>query len=375
MPKELESRGGVPQRRKSEVKSYDRPSEGRFARGVIRLDFNERPKPPDKRVKDALHAVIDDKDSLQVYPDYNGVNEILAAYVGVKPDQVLLTNGSDDAITTICRKTLSNEDMVVIPGPTFSTLEDEPRRQRAEIISPRPTYKEEEGFVFPYQEVMNSIRTNVRLVIICNPNNPTGTAVSKEQLLSIMEKAAEVSADVLVDEAYHEFAPQFTSVDLVPRFSNLYVTRSLSKVMGIAGLRPGYIVSQAENIKTTNPDDPKLDAFQNPYAVNRFAVASMKTLKDPEVIKEMEEYVSEVMKTSKPAIEEFYKSHDIRFFPSEANFHLLRMPKEFVEFMKSKGIFVRIKKDLPGMVRVSIGTREDTRRYLEALQEYLKTSR
>lgn len=359
----------------TEVKSYDRPSTGRFTPGVIRLDFNEGTISPADRVKEALHVAIDDKDGLQVYPDYVEANRAVAEYAGVKPEQILLTNGSDDAITTICRKSLLNEDRVVVPRPTFSTLEDEPRRQRAIITSPRPSYKEEEGFVFPFQEVMGSIQPGVRLVVICNPNNPTGTAVPREQVLNILKKAAEANADVLIDEAYYEFVPQFTAVDLISEFPNLYITRTFSKAMRIARLRPGYIISQAENIATKDPEDPKLDNFQNPYAVNGLAVAAMKKLKDPEVTKEMQGYVAEVMNVSKPAIEKFYELNGVTFFPSEANFHLLKMSKEFVEFMKSKGIFVRIKKDLPGMVRVSIGTGEDTAKFLNVFQEYLKLSK
>lgn len=367
MPKEILGR------KKPDVKKYDLPAEGRYSPGVIRHDFNERTTPPSKKVLEALRQAIGNRDGLQVYPDYSFVNEIIADYAGVKPDQVLATNGSDDAITTICRKTLQNGDMVILPKPTFSTLEDEPRRQRAEIIS--PIYKEDENFAFPFQETMDAITGDIRLVVICNPNNPTGTSIERGKLIEVIEKADEVGADVLVDEAYHEFAPGLTVADMVSNYANLYITRTLSKAMGIAGLRPGYIISQASNIHTTDADDPKLDTFQNPYAVNQLAVVAMKALKEPEVRRDIADYVSEVMGTSKPMLEEFYRQNNIDFFSSKVNFHLLRMPKDFVEFLQAKGIFIRIKKDLPGMVRVSIGTREDTRKYLEALQEYLNLSK
>jgi len=137
--------------------------------------------------------------------------------------------------------------------------------------------------------------------------------------------------------------------------------------MGVAGVRVGYVVSQSANID-------EIKKVQNPYAVNAFAVATIKALQSSEVREDMENYSSEVMEYSKPKVEDFYRKNNIKFYPSAANFHLLRADKSLAEFLKSKGIFIRVKESLPGMVRVSIGTKQDTEKYLSAVQEYLKTT-
>lgn len=394
MGKEVLSGG----RRRVEVKLYDLPSKDRNAPGALDVDFNERTTQPHRIVQEALTTYAKEGRH-QIYPDYKGVNDILAKHVGVNSGELIPTNGSDDGIGLVARALLTSGDKVVIPEPTFSTLEDEPLRQRAEIVVPRPRYQGK-NLDFPFDEVMSQIKSDeiildetipdkkliaaiksgeiifrdgvfmkpgTKLVVVCNPNNPTGTSVPREQLEQIITKAADVGANVLVDEAYYEFS-KFTVLDLIKKFDNLFITRTLSKAMGVADLRLGYVISQSANIDV-------LKRFQNPFAVNAFAVAAVKTLENPEVRGDIENYVSEVMKSSKPAIEDFYRKNHINFFPSETNFHLLQADKGLADFLKTKGIFVRVKESLPGMVRVSIGTKQDTEKYLSAVQEYLNASK
>jgi len=172
-----------------------------------------------------------------------------------------------------------------------------------------------------------------------------------------------------VDEAYHEFAPDLTVVDLIDKYNNLFVTRSFSKVMGISGLRAGSVVSQEDNIK-------ELNKIRGPYDINMPAAAAMKALRNPEVVADMKAYISEVMDVSKPALEEFYRRNGVRFIPSGANFHLLEdKDRALTNFLKTKGILIRPRSDPSGTVRVSIGAREDTRKYVEAFQEFLSASK
>jgi len=362
MVKEIESshrKRGV-----AEVKLYDGPSKDRNTPGVLLLDFNERTTPPHKLVQEALAACAKEG-RLQIYPDYKEATKIIAEYVGVNSNEVILTNGSDDGIGMVSRTLLEKGDKIVIPGPTFSTLEDEPLRLGAKIVDPRPRYQGE-NLDFPFEDTMRSIKPDIKMVVICNPNNPTGTGVPREQLEQIITKAADVGANVLVDEAYYEFS-KLTTVDLVSKFDNLFITRTLSKAMGVAGVRVGYIVSQNANID-------EIRKVQNPYAVNAFAVATVKTLQSSEVRGDMGNYASEVMEHSKPMVEDFYRKNNIKFFPSMGNFHLLRIEKGLVDFLKNKGIFIRVKESLPGMVRASIGTKQDTEKYLSAVGDYLKTT-
>lgn len=381
-----------------DMKPYNPPIEGRTAKDYLRLDFNERTRPAHPFVYRDLQEELERK-RLHLYPEYGDLDKVIANFAGVKPEQIIPTVGGDQAIDIIYRaivreglninslsqglrqKTqdfmssltederneLLKGDDTVISTPTFAMLEQSAHVQGAKMVSPRyggPTLE------FPFEAVMQDIKPGVKLVVICNPNNPTGTPVPLEQTQAIIEKAAEVDAAVLVDEAYSDFAPKLTIASLIDQYGNLFIVRSLSKNMGIAGLRAGYIISQAQNIA-------ELRKIRGPYDVTSLTTVAMKALRYPEVVADIKNYVSEVMTVSKPRVESFYKKNGIKFFPSSAGFHLLELSDRdgFVDFLRKRDILVRPRSDPKGTVRVSIGTREDTRKYLEAFQEYLKAFR
>lgn len=346
-----------------DMKPYNPPLEGR-SKGFLLLDFNERTIPPHPLVLQSIKEYVG-SERFQIYPEYGDVNKIVADYAFVEEDQVCITNGSDQGIDIVVRGIVSKGDKVILPVPTFAMLEQSAKVEGADIISPRYSG---ENLDFPLEEVMNGINEDIKLVIVCNPNNPTGTVVKKEQLDAVIKKANKVNVPVLVDEAYSEFSPENTVADLVGKYANLFVTRSLSKIMGVASLRAGYVISQKQNIE-------ELKKIRGPYDVNMVAVAAMMALKHPEVVENMQSYVKEVMEVLKPMLEDFYTKNGIKFFPSGAGFHLLE-DEGLYEFLKSSEspypILVRPRSDPKGTVRVSIGTRDDTAKYMLALTEYLK---
>ncbi len=344
------------------MKPYSPPIEGRSATNFLRLDFNERTTPPHALVLEAVREYVE-KGEFQTYPEYGYLDEIIANFAGVKPEEVIPTVGGDQAIDIVTRLLVKDGDDVIIPAPTFAMLEQSAHVQGARIISPR--YKGQ-NLEFPFEEVMRVIKAGIKLVVICNPNNPTGTPVPKEQTEAVIEQAAEVSAGVLVDEAYNDFAPELTVIDDINRYPNLFVVRSLSKNMGLAALRAGYVASSAENIA-------QLRKIRGPYDLPTVTALAIKTLRCPEVVADIKDYVSEVMTVSKPMLEYFYRRNGIKFFPSSAGFHLLEEPSGLIDFLKEeKNILVRRRPDPPGTVRVSIGTREDTEKYIEAVREFLE---
>lgn len=344
-----------------DMQPYSPPLEGRTKEGYLRLDFNERTIPPHPLVKEAVGQYMG-RGEFQVYPEYGDLDNVIADYIKVKPFEVIVTNGSDQAIDIIYRAIVKEGNDVIIPAPTFAMLEQSAHVQGAKIIAPR---YEGENLDFPFDEVMGEIKPGIKLVIICNPNNPTGTTLSRDKSEAIIKKANEADAAVLVDEAYSEFAPDLTVVDLIGKYDNLFVTRSFSKVMGISGLRAGCAVSQEKNIK-------ELMKIRGPYDINMAAAVAMRALRHPEVVEDIKKYISEVMEVSKSMLEQFYRENGVKFYPSGAGFHLLEdKDRHITDFLKSKGILVRPRSDPHGTVRVSIGTREDTRKYLEAFQEYL----
>lgn len=343
---------------------YSPPIEGRTARDFLRLDFNERTRPPHPIVQEAVREYAARGD-FQIYPEYGDLNEVIAKFAGVRPEEIIPTVGGDQAIDIITRLLVKDGDSVIIPAPTFAMLEESSHVQGANIIAPRYSGPNLE---FPFDEVMEAIKPGVKLVVVCNPNNPTGTPVPREQLEAVIEKAAEVSAGVLVDEAYNDFAPELTIVDAIAQYPNLFIVRSLSKNMGIAALRAGYVISHAENIA-------ELRKIRGPYDLPTVTALAIKTLRHPEVVADISDYVREVMTVSKPMLERFYQENGIKFFPSSVGFHLLVEPPGFIDFLKDRNILVRRRPDPVGTVRVSIGTREDTEKYIEAFKEYLNTHR
>lgn len=349
-----------------DMNPYSPPIEGRAARDFLRLDFNERTRPPHPLVLAAVREYVA-RGEFQVYPEYGDLNEVIANYAGVKPGEIIPTVGGDQAIDIVTRALVGDGDDIIIPAPTFAMLEESAHVQGANIIAPR--YKGSK-LDFPYEEVMEAIKPGVKLVVVCNPNNPTGTPVSREQLEAIIEKSAEAGAGVLVDEAYNDFAPELTVIDDINRYYNLFVVRSLSKNMGIAGLRAGYVASRAENIA-------QLRKIRGPYDLTTVTAVAIKALRYPEVVADINAYVSEVMTVSKPMLEAFYEKNGVRYFPSSAGFHLLELPDRegFVDFLRERNILVRPRSDPPGTVRVSIGTEEDTRKYIEVFEAYLKSKR
>lgn len=347
------------------MEKYAPPLEGRTRGGFLRLDFNERTKQPHPLVRKAVKSYAT-KGDFQIYPEYGDLNKVLGQYFGVSSDRILPTNGADQAIDIIFRALVGEKDKIIIPKPTFPIFEQSADIQGAFISSPR--YKGE-NLDFPFDDTMQAIKKGIKLIIICNPNNPTGTTVSVDQSRKLIEKAKQVNTAVMVDETYRNYSPKLTVLGLIRQFDNLFIIRSFSKNMGVPGLRAGCIISQKRNIE-------ELIKIRGPYDVNMGAVFAMKSLSHPEVAKDIEAYTSEVIKVSKPMVEKFYKKNKIKFFPSGANFHLLEdKDRKITDFLKSKRILVRPRSDPTGTVRVSIGTREDTRKYLEVLSEYLKTQR
>lgn len=348
-----------------DMQPYSPPIEGRSATDFLRLDFNERTTPPHVLVLEAVGEYVK-KGEFQTYPEYGDLDEVIANFAGVKPEEIIPTNGGDQAIDIVTRLLIRDGDDVIIPAPTFAMLEQSSHVQGANIISPR---YEGPNLEFPFDEVMEVIRPGVKLVVVCNPNNPTGTPVPRGQLEAIIKKADKVSAGVLVDEAYSDFSPELTVIDDINRYPNLFIVRSLSKNMGIAALRAGYVASSAENIA-------QLRKIRGPYDLPTVTAVAIKTLRYPEVVADIRDYVSEVMTVSKPMLEDFYRRNGIKFFPSSAGFHLLEEPLGFIDFLKAeKDILVRRRPDPLGTVRVSIGTREDTKKYIQAFEEFLKSKK
>ncbi len=334
---------------------YSPPLEGRATGEFLLLDFNEMTTPPSNHVLRALDAFAH-SERVQIYPEYGDLDAVIAAYAGCASTQVLATNGSDQGIDIVARAFVDSKDTVIIPSPSFAMHYQAARLQGARILTPRYLWPD---FAFPFEETMGLIDQDTKLVVLCNPNNPLGTAIPMEQVRAILQKTQENGTAVLHDEAYFEFCG-ITAIQFLAEFDNLFITRTLSKQFGIASLRPGYVISHAKNIE-------QLLKIRGPYDVNMMAAVAIKAaLEHPEYA---EAYIREVMQEAKPLLESFLRERGIPFVQGVANFLLVKPshPSRIVEGLKSKGILVRPREDPEGTVRVTIGTLSDTARLLEAL--------
>ena len=340
---------------------YKPPLEGRASKDYLLLDFNERTIEPSEKVKEALKKFID-SERLQVYPEYGDLEEKIAQYARVTVGQVMVTNGGDQGIDIICRAHLDEGDKVIIPFPEFAMHYQSAKAQGAEILEPR--YTEEEKL--PVSEILTALEDEkVKLVIFSNPNNPTGISAPISDVEKILEEAKEKEIAVLHDEAYFEFS-KITAKDLIEKYDNLYIVRTFAKAFGLVSARVGYVISKKENIQ-------ELLKIRGPYDVNMFAkTAVLAALEDT---KYMEDYVEEVMLIARPELEKFLKEKGVFFYPSQANFLLLKVSdtSKIINGLKSKGILVRPKSGPDGKeaIRVSIGTLKDIKKLIQGLREVL----
>jgi histidinol-phosphate aminotransferase len=337
--------------------AYHPPLEGRVERDYLLLDFSESTQPPAQPVVDALKAYID-TGRLRIYPSYGEFQGKLAAYAGVAPEQLLITNGSDSAIQLITHVLLGEGDEMVMARPRFFVTEACAQSAGAKVLG--PDYARAD-MAFPLEGVLAAVTPRTRLIVVVSPNNPTGTSASLEQIETLLRAHPDVP--VMVDEAYYEFSGK-SAVPLLARHDNLVITRTCSKAFALAGLRLGYALSNAEFIA-------ELSKVRIPYDVNSLAVVAVTAqLEHPEA---WQAYVAEVMQRAKPMVERFLREHGVFFYPSEANFLLVRPddPHAAEDYLKGHDILVRTQRSpVADCFRMSIGTVAEMQRFMEAWARY-----
>jgi histidinol-phosphate aminotransferase len=338
-----------------ELKEYHPPLAGRSG---LRLDFNENTEGCSPRVLERIREIT--ADELSRYLEREPVEKIVAAYLGLPPDQVLLTNGVDEAIHLLCEAYLDPADEVVIVTPTFGMYEVLAAATGARVR----TVQCEGEFRFPLEGTLRARNANTRLIAIASPNNPTGTAATRDEILEICR--ATPNSAVLVDEAYYEF--HGTSV--LPEISsapNLFVARTFSKAYGLAGLRAGILAGAAEQVRAVR-------RVASPYNVNAVALLALPAaLEDRDYLAG---YVSQIQ-AGRERLQSKLETIGVRYWPSQANFVLLYVGprhREFVEAMRQRGILVRDRSSDPGCdgcVRITIGTREQMDTVFPVLEQVL----
>lgn len=336
---------------------YHPPTGGRMDR--LRLDFNENTLGCSETVTQfiAEHLI---ENQLAVYPEYGTAVEELAQFFKVEQNEFTLTNGTDEAIQVLVNTYVDDDDDVIILQPSYAMYRfycEVAGAQIREIAYRAGTLQ------FPLQELLGAIRPSTRLILISNPNNPTGSGIDLDGIIRILKKAPH--AAVLIDEAYYEFSG-VTALGLIREYPNLFVSRTFSKVYGMAAMRVGCLFSKAENVAW-------LKKAQSPYSVNTLAVlAARAAIRDTAYISE---YVGEVL-AARELVYVGLEKLGINYIKSQGNFVLFDCGERSIEVrdaLKAKNILVRDRSyEIPGAVRVTIGTREQMRKFLAELEAVWK---
>lgn len=332
---------------------YHPPSSGR--RNKLRLDFNENTEGASPLVLDFLQRYLTAND-LTIYPEYEHALEDLAAFFGVTTNEMTLTNGTDEAIQLAVNTFVERGQEVIILQPSYAMY-----RFYSELAGARIHNVDYRAntLAFPVEELLEKITPATRAVFISNPNNPTGTGTTVGAIEKILDKASD--AVVFIDEAYYEFWG-VTALHHIRNWPNLFVSRTFSKVYGMAAMRCGCLFSNERNMSFVRK-------AQSPYSVNMLAAMAARIAVQDRLF--VEEYVTEVL-----AAREFLyvglERLGIPYHMSQANFVLFQAGDRAVEIrdkLRERGVLVRDRSyELPGAVRVTVGTHEQVEKFLTELE-------
>ncbi len=324
---------------------------------VIKLASNENPLGPGPAAREAIRRAAD---VASRYPDTQELEAALCRRLGIEASQLTLTSGSSEALDLLARVVLDSNSEAVAPNPSFILypIVVQATGARLRSVPTRPDWSVD------LDAVAAAITPATRLVLLGNPNNPTGLWHRTGELIQFLER---VPANVLVvlDEAYFEYVsePDYPNgITLLPRFPNLVVLRTFSKVHGLAGLRVGYSVSHpliADTIKRARP----------PFNVNTIAVgAALAALDDDAHVRSS----IALNRTQRIALSDALSTRGIRVVSSAANFVAAELGPDvsnIVEALLRMGVIVRPIGSMSGFVRITIGTEVENQALLTALDQ------
>ncbi|WP_067585530.1 histidinol-phosphate transaminase [Endozoicomonas ascidiicola] len=336
--------------------------QGLKAEDIVKLASNENPLGPSPV---AVKTMVESLSELARYPDGGGflLKDALSKKLGVNPEQLTLGNGSNDVLVLLAEAFLNPEASAVFSEYAFVVYPLAVKATGAEaIVVPSVNYGHD------LDAMASAIKDNTRLVFLANPNNPTGTAFSQQDLKGFLDKVSE-NVVVVLDEAYFEYAAGGglpDGVELLDRYPNLVVTRTFSKAYGLAGARVGYAVSNPEIADILN-------RLRQPFNLNLPAqFGALAALND-------DDYLTESITLNQQGmvqLEKGFAELGLDWIPSSGNFITVNLAQEAMpiyQALLSHGVIVRPVGNygLPQHLRVSIGLPEENRRCLAALSQIL----
>jgi len=294
-----------------------------------------------------------------MYPEYKAAGRRLARHFRVRPDELLLTNGTDDALRLIVDTFVEPDSAVLLVEPTFAMYRFYAELAGARIVALRY----DRAMRFPLERVLRALRrVRPRVMFLANPNNPTGTLLEPPALQQILGAASHTL--VVVDEAYYDFSG-VTVLPWIRSLSNLVVTRTFSKAAGLAGLRLGCVFANRRIAAG-------LRKAHSPYPVNAAALAAGEAAARDG--RSTERYAQEVRR-SKRELETALARLGVSHYRGAANFVLAdfgRRAPALLGALRRRDILLRDRRSdfgRVGYVRITAGTREQTRRLVEAIEK------
>ena len=336
---------------------------GTEERKYIGLDRNVRVSPFPEWFMAKIRENIDSS-LFNNYPVQDQLQIKLASYLNVSTDSLLITPSSDAAFQYLYHAYVSQGDEVVMLDPSYAMFP-----VYADMFEAKPV-------LIPFDRditvdnvlLINSISNRTKMVLIANPNQPTGTLLPESVLLTLINRAAEVNALVVVDEAYYPFSHS-TLLPMVVQYPNLVVTRTFSKAGGLAGCRIGYIVGHPEIIN-------QVYKVRSVNDLNSMAILCVNELLEyPEVI---DQYVADTEEGSS-ILQRDVRELGLEPLPTHANFALIRVghicdPNRLVESLKLNGYLVKgsLPECVDDCIRVTLGPADVMRGFVTALRKSLE---
>ncbi len=326
---------------------------------VVKLASNENPLGPSSLALDIIQRRLKD---ISIYPDQNSIElkEVLAKRLEVDVSNLIIGNGSDEIMLLAAATFLTAGEEAIISRNTFSTYEFCTR-----LMDGEPSFVDLKDYTYNLEGFAKAITNKTKLVWLCNPNNPTGTIFTQKQLDSFLNKIPK-NAIVVIDEAYNEYveSPEYpTSIKYVKEGQNVIVLRTFSKIYGLAGLRVGYGIAKTGLIKY-------LSLVKLPFNVNRIAQAAAVAALDDK------EHLKKSLKNNQEGKKYLYSELDkmgLNYLKTEANFIWIDVKTSadalFMRMMR-EGVIVRPLSsfDMLEAIRVTIGTPEQNKRFIEAFK-------
>ena len=319
--------------------------------GYIKLNTNENPYPPSPKVIQALHTAC--TGDLRLYPDpmADQVRDKAAAVFGVRREQVLVGNGSDELLSMAIRSFAGEREQVVYPHPTYTLYETLIRIQNARPVTV--------DFPDDYSLPGGMAVEGARVTLLSNPNSPSGTMIPVEKVAYL---AGKVDGVLIADEAYVDFADEH-SLPLIDTYDNLIVLRSFSKSFSLAGMRMGISFADESLIEG-------MAKVKDSYNVNRLSIVAAEAALDDMAYMRAH---AERIKATRTRLIEALRDLGFYVYPSQANFVLAKIKKprasELYQELRRRKILVRYfpQRRLEDCLRITVGTKEEIDQLLSEL--------